>query len=118
MKDAREIMNDCVWIINNLFKGKEIIYSPRDKQYSIFMCGKEDIQLPKQTQYFVDYNILEQTGGNLETGETIYFLKNRLDIVKWLTANATSNSPHLLTLDKNNFTAAIRSLKLSKLNID
>jgi hypothetical protein len=118
MKDAREIMKDCVWIINNLFKDKEIVYSAKDKQYSIFMGNKEDIQLTRQTQYFVDYNILEQTGGNLETGETIYFLKNRLDIVRWLTANSTSNSPHLLTLDKNDFTSAIRSLKLSKLNID
>lgn len=92
------------------------------KNINIGMIGKKelaiiDIILPKQTRYFIDYNILEAESGNFETGDTVYILKDKTQIIKWLNANSTSDSPHIMTLDKNNFLNAIRSLKLQKLNI-
>lgn len=116
-KTSKDIMIDIIYIINNLFLNKQVTHCYSDNVFSIYMRDKPDIILPQQTQFFLDYNILEADTGNLENGDTVYVLKERERLMRWLRANATSDNPHLLTLDKNNFLQAIRDLKLSNLKI-
>lgn len=105
-------MNDILYIIDNLFINKEVI-SSNDEYYLYMGLGKPDIKLPKETKYFVNYGILDYDTGNFETGDFSYRLRN-----KWCFKDRESIKVYIKELNREDFLPAIRSFKLSKLNIE
>lgn len=103
-----KVLNDFLYLIKNLFIGKEII---RDRNtFHLYMGMKSpDIELPNSdTEYLVNRTgLFIENGGDLT--RSIYVLKSRDEINIWM--NSQVNNYLLNSIDVNNFIIAIKLLR-------
>ncbi len=82
-----EILNEFVYLINNLFYGKEVIkeYISNELTYRLWMgLYDSDIDLPcRETEYLVNRSgLFEKESGSLSRSS--YVLKNKTELKSWL----------------------------------